>query len=772
MKRLWIVPSILLVALLLLLVDRGFSALLVFSLAVLLVWHSPSRQFLISGPVTTLFRKAMPPLSVTEQQALESGTVWWDRELFSGHPDWDSLLTTKDSGLTEQEQAFLDGPVEQLCEQLNDWDINHKLHDLSAETWDYLKQQRFFGLIIPEQYGGLGFSPLAHSQIIMKIASRSVTGAVTAMVPNSLGPAELLLHYGTPQQKDYYLPRLARGEEIPCFALTGPEAGSDASNIPDRGIVCEREYQGKLTLGIEINWEKRYITLGPVATLLGLAFHLYDPDQRMGDKQDIGITLALIPTDTAGVSIGRRHWPMGTAFQNGPNWGKDVFIPLDWVIGGVDYAGKGWQMLMESLAAGRSISLPALSAGAAKLACRSTGAYARVRKQFHLPIGRFEGIADVLGRMAGQTYMIDAVRRTTANAVGRGERPAVLSAIAKYQLTESMRRIINDAMDVHGGKSICMGPSNILANVYQTLPISITVEGANILTRNLIIFGQGAIRAHPYILLEMAALNKQSEQEAISRFDEVFTQHLRHLIKNIARSLLWGLSQGRISRAPPTVLRPYYQQLNHLSAALSVTTDFSLALLGGTLKRHESLSARLGDMLSHLYLASCCLHRFHLNKQDADLALAKWALEHHIFLAQQALSDLLNNLPNRLLAWFVRRLVLPLGSCYRQPSDKLTHQLAEHIMQPGPVRDRLTAGIFMPRKNTEALDQLETALALWIEAEPIERTLAQSGFSIELAVEKGLLSEKEAELLTSARQARSQVIAVDHFNSSLEEDVL
>lgn len=772
MKRLWIVPSILLIALLLLLVGKFFQAFLALSVAVFFVWHVPSRQFLISGPVTQLFRKAMPPLSVTEQQALESGTVWWDRELFSGSPNWNELLTTKDSGLTAQEQAFLDGPVEQLCEKLNDWEINHKLHDLSAETWDYLKQQRFFGLIIPEQYGGLGFSPLAHSQIIMKIASRSVTGAVTAMVPNSLGPAELLLHYGTQQQKDYYLPRLARGEEVPCFALTGPEAGSDASNIPDRGVVCERDFQGKITLGIEINWEKRYITLGPVATLLGLAFHLYDPDNLIGDKQDIGITLALIPTDTAGVSIGRRHWPMGTAFQNGPNWGKDVFIPLDWIIGGVDYASKGWQMLMESLAAGRSISLPALSAGAAKLACRSTGAYARIRKQFHLPIGRFEGIADVLGRMAGQTYMVDAVRRTTANAVGRGERPAVLSAIAKYQLTESMRRIINDAMDVHGGKTISMGPHNILANVYQTLPISITVEGANILTRNLIIFGQGAIRAHPYILQEMAALNEQFEQEAIARFDEVFTQHLRHLFKNMGRSLLWGLSRGRFSRAPPTDLRRYYQQLNHLSAALAVSTDISLALLGGTLKRHESLSARLGDILSHLYLASCCLHSYHLNKQDADLALAKWALENHIFLAQQALSDLLNNLPNRPLAWFIRRLVLPLGSCYRQPSDKLTHQLAEHILQPGPVRDRLTAGIFMPQQNTEVLEQLETTLALCIEAEPFERTLAQSGFSIETAVEKGLIGEKEAELLTSARQARSLVIAVDHFNSSLEEDVL
>jgi len=771
MKRLWIVPSILLVALLLLLFGFVISAILMLVLAIFFTWHTPSRQFCITGPIAQLFRHAMPPLSATEQEALQSGTVWWDSELFSGKPDWNTLLATKDEGLSATEQAFIDGPVDQLCAQLNDWEINHQLHDLTAETWDFIKQQRFFGLIIPEQYGGLGFSPLAHSQIIMKIASRSVTGAVTAMVPNSLGPAELLLHYGTEQQKDYYLPRLARGKEVPCFALTGPDAGSDASNIPDKGIVCERTFRGEKTLGIEINWEKRYITLGPVATLLGLAFHLYDPDQLLGDRKDIGITLALIPTDTPGISIGRRHWPMGTAFQNGPNWGKDVFIPLDWIIGGVDYAGKGWQMLMESLAAGRSISLPALSAGAAKLACQSTGAYARIRKQFHQPIGRFEGIADVLGRMAGQTYMIDAVRRTTANAVGRGERPAVLSAIAKYQLTEAMRRIINDAMDVHGGKSICLGPHNILANVYQTIPISITVEGANILTRNLIIFGQGAIRSHPYILQEMVALQESDPHTAEVRFDKVFTKHTRHFITNIGRSLFLGITKGRFSRAPASPLQRYYQRLNHLSAALAVTTDFSLALLGGTLKRHESLSARLGDILSHLYLASCCLHRYHLNQETDDKDLASWALENHIFLAQQALYDLLNNLPNKALAGLIKCVVLPCGRCYQAPSDKLTHKLAEHILQPGLVRDRLSHGIFSPEKDSEVLALLEKALALCIDAEPIERTLAQSGLSIESAMEKGLLSEKDAEIITAARKARSQVIAVDHFNAQLEEVV-
>lgn len=770
MKRLWIVAFFPGGILLLLVLGYLIPALLLLAAFVVLILFPRWRISLISGPLADLFQQAMPTLSATEREALESGTVWWDGDLFSGKPDWRKLLQLPAIPLTRAEQDFVNGPVEQLCDQLNDWQINHQDHDLPPALWLFIKHQGFFGLIIPEKYGGKAFSPLAHSQIIMKIASRSVTAAVTVMVPNSLGPAELLLRYGTDEQKDYYLPKLARGDDVPCFALTGPEAGSDASHIPDRGIVCKREFKGKPTLGILLNWEKRYITLGPVATLLGLAFHLYDPDHLLGDKDDIGITLALIPTQTKGVKTGRRHWPMGTAFQNGPNWGKDVFIPMDWVIGGVNQVGRGWHMLMESLAAGRSISLPALSAGAAKMACRISGAYARVREQFHQPIGRFEGIADVLGRMAGQSYMVDSVRLTTAEAVTRGQRPAVLSAIAKYQLTEAMRRIVNDAMDIHGGKTICLGPNNLLANMYQTIPISITVEGANILTRNLIIFGQGAIRAHPYILREMAALESDNKAQRNAEFDLALNQHLGHLLKNIGRSLLLGISKGRLSRAPPSALKPLYQQLNHLSAAMAVATDISLALLGGSLKRHESLSARLGDMLSQLYLASCCLQQYQRSTDQHHELLARWAVTDAIYQCQKALAGLCDNLPNRFVGLLLKRLTLPLGARYQPPADRLTHQLAALIQQPGHARDSLTGGIYLPRDKDQAAGLLEMCFELCVEAEPVERKLRQSGLSPDKAMETDLISHDEHLLVIAARKARKEVIAVDHFNAQLEED--
>jgi acyl-CoA dehydrogenase len=770
MKRLWTVPLLIAGSLVLLMLGLRFLSLLVLTLVALCLLLPHWRQSILTGPLAELFHQALPPLSATEREALASGSVWWDAELFTGKPDWQQLLNTPASELTTKEQAFLDGPVQQLCEQLNDWQINHKDHDLSPALWSFIKKEGFFGLIVPEEYGGKGFSPKAHSDIILKIASRSVTAAVTVMVPNSLGPAELLLHYGTRQQKDYYLPRLASGTEVPCFALTGPEAGSDASHIPDRGVVCRRNFEGKDTLGIEINWEKRYITLGPVATLLGLAFHLYDPEHLLGDTTDIGITLALIPTDTEGVSIGRRHWPMGTAFQNGPNWGKDVFIPMDWVIGGQDYVGRGWQMLMESLAAGRSISLPALSTGAAKFACRISGAYARVREQFHQPIGRFEGIADLLGRMAGQSYMVDAVRRTTADAVGRGERPAVLSAIAKYHLTETMRRIVNDAMDIHGGKTICLGPHNPLANVYQTIPISITVEGANILTRNLIIFGQGAFRAHPFILKEMAALEVETVDQRTSAFDEVLCQHIGHFSRNLGRSFLFGLTLGRFSQAPAGEFQRHYQRLNHLSASLAVATDVCLVLFGGSLKRRESLSARLGDVLSQLYIASCTLQRYHHSPSEHDTALADWATTQAIYQAELALTSLCDNLPNRLIGWLLKRLTIPLGPRYRAPTDKLTHLLSEQLQQPGDMRDQLTAGIFMAEKSDQYVAQLEQAFTLCVTATPLERTLHKSGLTLEQAQQQGVLSDEDIKRIRSARQARRQIIEVDHFNAKLEDE--
>ncbi|OUR70760.1 acyl-CoA dehydrogenase [Methylophaga sp. 41_12_T18] len=769
MKRVW---TFILFASLILILHRFPVALLLILLAcAVVIFHAGLRRQIITTPLFKLFKRAMPPISATEREALESGTVWWDGQLFSGKPDWDVLLNSAQHQLTVEEQDFLDGPTERLCEQLNDWQITHKDHDLPPHIWDFIKQQQFFGLIIPKKYGGLGFSPLAHSQMVMKVASRCLTAAVTVMVPNSLGPAELLLHYGTDKQKDYYLPRLASGEEIPCFALTGPEAGSDASNLPDSGVVCQREFEGEVVTGILVNWEKRYITLGPVATLLGLAFHLYDPEHLLGDKEDIGITLALIPTKTKGITIGRRHWPMGMAFQNGPNWGKDVFIPLDWVIGGTDYAGKGWSMLMESLAAGRSISLPALSAGASKLSMQTTSAYARIREQFHLPIGRFEGVADVLGRMAGSTYMVDAVRVTTAQAVTDGERPAVLSAIAKYHLTETMRQVVNDAMDIHGGKGICFGPHNVLAHAYEAIPISITVEGANILTRNLIIFGQGSIRAHPYLLKEMAILSIADQSKAVNEFDKALALHGKYTASNMARSFVFGISKGRFSEVPDSPLRHYYQQLNHLSAALTVATDVSLAMFGGSLKRRESLSARLGDVLSHLYLASSTLRFYHQQDQHDDVLLAKWACSNSIYQAQQALLSLMANLPNRVVATLLKVIIFPIGPRYQPPSDDLTHELAAQMMSPNASRKRLINGIYQPSDVQQTLGQLDHAFQLCVDAAPLEKKIRQSAYkSLQSALNNRVITEQEFQRVNAARAARRQVIEVDHFTAQLEDE--
>ncbi len=474
-------------------------------LPALLLTLKPLRRALVTRPVLATFRAILPEMSQTERDAIEAGTVWWDAELFSGRPDWKRLRAAPAPRLTPEEQAFLDVETGKLCDLANDWESTQVWQDLSPEAWAYVKQAGFLGMIIPREYGGKGFSAYAHSQVVMKLATRCSAAAVSVMVPNSLGPAELLLHYGTDAQKAYYLPRLARGEEIPCFALTNAYAGSDAAAIPDVGVVCRGLHEGRETLGLRVTWSKRYITLGPIATVLGLAFRVVDPDGLLGDDKAPGITCALIPTRHPGVNIGRRHWPLNAVFQNGPNWGKDVFIPIDWVIGGQAQVGRGWRMLMECLAAGRAISLPSSNVGMAKLAVRATGAYAAVRRQFRTPIGQFEGIREALGRMGGNLYTMDAARRLSALAVDLGEKPSVISAMAKYHVTERARDVINDAMDIVGGKGICMGPNNFLARAYQQIPIAITVEGANIMTRCLIIFGQGVIRCHPYVLREMTA---------------------------------------------------------------------------------------------------------------------------------------------------------------------------------------------------------------------------------------------------------------------------
>jgi acyl-CoA dehydrogenase len=608
----------------------------------------------------------------------------------------------------------------------------------------------------------------------MKIASRSITAAVTTMVPNSLGPAQLLLNYGSDEQKQYYLPRLACGEEIPCFALTGPEAGSDAAAMPDRGVICRDSFDGRQQLGIRLNWEKRYITLGPVATVLGLAFKLYDPDHLLGNKESLGITLALIPTDTPGIEIGSRHFPLNQAFMNGPNRGRDVFIPMDWIIGGQARIGQGWRMLMECLADGRSISLPALSTGAGKLASRATGAYAAVRKQFKTPIGKFEGIAEVLGRIAGNTYAMDAARGLTTLAVDRGEKPAVASAIIKYHLTERMRKVIDDAMDVHAGRGICIGPRNYLARVYQAIPISITVEGANILTRSLIIFGQGAIRCHPYLLKEMQSTQRGNLKE----FDRALFSHMSLLLSNTARAIFHGITGARFAGSP--VQREeavYYRQLTRMSAALAVSSEAALLTLGGSLKRRESLSARLGDALSQLYLASATLKRFSdQGRQGADRPLLEWVVRDSLYHIQQSLFEVYDNLPNRLLGRLLKALLFPFGASYRAVDDKLLRRAANVILRLGSARERLTEGLFIPHKDSESLTQLEMALEKVTLAQPVLSNLRNAMRSGQLstgdpeaslveAVAAGVIDEREAAQVRTAITARQRVIGVDEFSA-------
>ncbi len=735
------------------------------------------RRALISNRILPLLRRALPPMSQTEKEAIDAGTVWWDGDLFSGRPDWNKLHETVLPTLTEEEQAFLDGPVDELCQMLDDWHITEERHDLPPEVWQFLKEQRFFSMIIPKQYGGLEFSALAHSTVVMKVASRSVSTAVTVMVPNSLGPAELLLHYGTEAQKNYYLPRLAKGEEIPCFALTGPDAGSDAASIPDRGVVCKDVFEGKEVIGIRLNWDKRYITLGPVATVLGLAFRLYDPDHLIGQVVDIGITCALIPTDTPGVTIGNRHAPLNMAFMNGPNQGEDVFIPIDWIIGGQDRVGQGWRMLMESLAAGRSISLPALSVGAGKLTSRATGAYARIRKQFNTPIGRFEGVEEPLARIAANTYLMDATRVMTAAAVDLGEKPSVISAIAKYHMTERMRKVVNDAMDVQGGSGICMGPRNYLARVYQSIPISITVEGANILTRSLIIFGQGAIRCHPYILNEMEAAQDQDLKRGAVNFDKALIGHIGFTISNAARTLWLGLTGARFQMAPKSgPERYYYQQATRMSAVFALVADIAMLTLGGDLKRKEKFSGRLADMLSQLYLISACLKRFHdQGSPKEDLPLLQWACDDALYQIQESLRGLLRNLHMRPLASVLRFMAMPWGRSYHAPVDRLGHKVTRILLSPSEARDRLTLGIYLPTSDDEPLGRLDSALQKVIDAESVERILrsavksgkltkAREDELVDRGLAAGVIEPHDAELMKAAIAARREVIKVDDFS--------
>ncbi len=736
------------------------------------------RSKIISKPAYHWMQSVMPEMSQTEQEALEAGDTWWDAQLFSGKPNWDVLLNLPASKLSKEEQAFLDGPTETLCSMLDDWDITHNLQDLPESVWEYIKQHKFCGMIIPKKYGGLEFSHFAHSEIVMKISSRSSSAAVTVMVPNSLGPAKLLLSYGTEEQKDYYLPRLATGQEIPCFALTGPNAGSDAGAMPDTGVVCYGTHKGKKkVLGIRLNWEKRYITLGPVATVIGLAFKMYDPEHLIGEKENIGITVALIPTDTKGISIGNRHFPLNAAFQNGPNWGKDVFIPLDWILGGLDQVGNGWKMLMESLTTGRSISLPALSAGASKFTCRNTGAYARIRKQFNLSIGEFEGIEEPLARMAGETYIINAARTVTLSALDQGEKPSVISAIIKYELTERMRRVVTDGMDIQGGSGICLGPKNYLGRLYQVIPVCITVEGANILTRTMMIFGQGAVRCHPLIYQEIQTLSMEDKDKALTQFDEFIFKHMGYIMRNKVSSFWLGLTCAKFLKTPgDSHTKSYYQAIERLSAGFAFATDYAIIVLGGSLKRKERISGRFADAISNLYLCSAVLKQFQdQGCPEDDLPLMHWACQHTIFQAQQALVEVLRILPFKPIAWCLNRVIIfPLGKPYRSPEDKLIHQIASILLHDTKARDRLTQGIYINEIEDDTTGRIECAFKAVLAAMPVEKKirLAQKNKTLpkgmddallKMAVDKKIINKKERALIDEAERMRSLAIKVDDF---------
>ena len=736
---------------------------------IMLLCVTPLRQFFLVKPFLAYLSSILPPISETEKIVLEAGDMWWEKDLFRGRPNWKALHNISLSNLTREEEIFINDQVETLCSMLNDFNILTVEHDLPISVWDFLKKHKFFGMVIPKKYEGLGFSALAHSSIVLKIATRSVSAAVNALVPNSLGPAELLLHYGTEEQKDYYLPRLARGEEIPCFALTSVDAGSDAAALKDNGIVCKGTYQDKEILGIRLNFNKRYITLAPIATVIGVAFKLSDPDQLLGGKKEIGITVALVPSSITGVEIGKRHSPMGLAFMNGPITGKNVFIPISFVIGGEKMLGQGWRMLMECLSIGRGISLPAVSAAQAQLAYRMTGAYSVLRQQFHLSIAHFEGVAAALARIAGLTYLIEATRRFTVTAVDASLKPALASAIAKYHMTEFARTIVNDAMDIHGGRGIQMGPRNYLAQGYIAIPISITVEGANILTRNLILFGQGAVRCHPYLRDEMQAV----ETKDISGLDKLLMQHFSYTIKNLFKTFLLAFGLGHFFvKTPIKRFSYYYRQISRLSAALALVTDFTLIILGGNLKRKERLSARLGDVLSYLYIASSVIRyvqEYPLSKEDD--AYARWGLNYCLYHIQYSFEKFFNNFPKPLVAKLLKFIIFPLGRSYQLPTDKQDMQLVAVMAKIGKFRDRITQDCYLGKKPEDPTGRIEIAFNEFIKAQPIREKLKKQGLNRDLDIEqqlesaltKKILTHAEVEQFLKAQKFQQDAMQVDAF---------
>lgn len=738
------------------------------------------RQTIISQKALSLFKKVLPAMSQTEKEALEAGTVWWEAELFKGKPEWKKLQNIADPKLSEAEQAFLDGPVNTVCEMVNDYQVTHELADLPPEVWQYLKDHKFFAMIIKKKYGGLEFSAYAQSLVLQKLTGVSSVLSSTVGVPNSLGPGELLQHYGTEEQRNHYLPRLAEGKEIPCFALTSPEAGSDAGSIPDYGIVCKGQWQGEEVLGMRLTWNKRYITLAPVATVLGLAFKLRDPDGLLGDKQELGITCALIPTDLKGVKIGNRHSPLNVPFQNGPTQGDDLFVPIDFIIGDQKMAGQGWRMLVECLSVGRGITLPSNSTGGIKSAALATGAYARIRRQFKQPIGRMEGVEEPLARLAGNAYVMDAASNLTVAGIDLGEKPSVISAIVKYHCTHRGQRSIIDAMDIVGGKGICLGPSNFLARSYQGAPIAITVEGANILTRSMIIYGQGAIRCHPYVLNEMEAAYSESS-DALDKFDSALAGHVSFTMSNLVRSVWFGLTDGRGSDTPTPSNKAdkqtqrYYQKLNRYSANLALLSDISMAVLGGSLKRRERLSARLGDILSQLYLGSATLKRFESEGSHAeDLPLVHWGMQDSLRQTEVAIDEFLANFPNPVIGRLLRVVLMPFGRIRRAPNDKLDSQVAHILQTPSETRSRIGRGQYLEATEYNPVGKIEKALEVILQAEPLfnkvckethqKRAFLRLDLVAQLGLEKGILTQEEANLLISAEEHRLYTINVDDFS--------
>lgn len=730
------------------------------------------RKSLLTKPILNVYRKITPEMSQTEKDAIEAGTVWWEGDVFRGSPDWQKLHNMPKPELTAEEQAFLDGPCEEVCAMLDDWEVTHELADMPDEVWQYLKDHKFFAMIIKKEFGGLEFSAYAQSRILQKLAGVSTVLASTVGVPNSLGPGELLQLYGTKEQQDHYLPRLARGEEIPCFALTSPEAGSDAGSIPDTGVVCKGQWNGEEITGIRLNFDKRYITLAPIATVVGLAFKMYDPDGLLGDQEELGITAALIPRDTQGLDIGRRHFPLNVPFQNGTVKGQDVFVPLDYIIGGAKNAGKGWRMLVECLSVGRAITLPSNSAGGAKSLALATGAYSRIRRQFRVPIGKMEGVEEAMGRIGGNAYLMDAVTSFSTSGIDQGEKPSVVSAIAKYHMTEKLRTVMNDAMDIHGGKGICLGPNNYLGRGYQGTPIAITVEGANILTRSMMIYGQGAIRCHPYVLEEMEAA-EQSGTEALNRFDKALFGHIGYVFSNFVRSFWLGLGGYRLAKAPVAdATAGYYKQMTRFSSNLALMSDVAMGVLGGELKRKERISARLGDMLSYLYIGSAILKRYENEGRQAEhLPFVHWAMQDTLYKLQESQLALLNNFGG--VGTLIRNVMYPFGRIVQAPADKLEHEISRILSEPNAVRSHLGEGQFL--RDDGQFGFLEQVLADIVAIEPLYEKVQQAAgeklpfFRLhELAQrgkELGVLNDDEVALLERAEKGRFKVISVDDFDS-------